>query len=135
MPHAAGATISAQTRARRQRNRALMVRKRGSLDESGSDVRPATQRLPGKLDSRHPLLSDFPLLRMTGGGGGVSRGRAARVGIGIGLRFRGTDVVVGAESVHRTLFARFDCTIHAREHAGVDHQAWRARVFRRCSAG
>ena len=91
--------------------------------------------------------SDFPaslipaihfclsLLRMTGGGGGVSRGRAARVGIGIGLRFRGTDVVVGAESVHRTLFARVDCIIHAREHAGVDHQAWRARVFRRCSAG
>ena len=131
MPHAAGATISAQTRARRQRNRALMVRKRGSLDESGSDVRPATQRLPGKLDSRHPLLP----FSMTGGGGGVSRGRAARVGIGIGLRFRGTDVVVGAESVHRTLFARVDCIIHAREHAGVDHQAWRTRVFRRCSAG
>ena len=77
----------------------------------------------------------FQAKEMKGEGGGVSRGRAARVGIGIGLRFRGTDVVVGAESVHRTLFARFDCTIHAREHAGVDYQAWRARVCRRCSAG
>ena len=56
-----------------------------------------------------------PHWNMTGGGGGVSGGRAARVGIGIGLRFRGTDVVVGAESdSHRTLLPGLTVTfMHA----------------------